>query len=179
MCNTKLLILLLPCNLLLNAIKLTNWLIKLFMSVFFIWFSSWLLKKYEIKLFSKILFLLNYSLERYDSKNVIKLLKLFYLHENLSRIDLLQKVIKKLKDDIFSNDNIIFVNEDSNHVTFFGGEMSILSVDLDKINLDMLIMMKMILKLLFMSDLWLGLININNANHVKRYKQRIKVSEYP
>ena len=104
---------------------------------------------------------------------------LFYLHENLSRIDLLQKVIKKLKDDIFSNDNIIFVNEDSNHVTFFGGEMSILSVDLDKINLDMLIMMKMILKLLFMSDLWLGLINISNANHVKRYKQRIKVSEYP
>ena len=112
-------------------------------------------------------------------KCVIKLLMLFYLHENLSRIDLLQKVIKKLKDDIFSNDNIIFVNEDSNHVTFFGGEMSILSVDLDKINLDMLIMMKMILKLLFMSDLWLGLININNANHVKRYKQRIKVSEYP
>ena len=104
---------------------------------------------------------------------------LFYLHENLSRIDLLQKVIKKLKDDIFSNDNIIFVNEDSNHVTFFGGEMSILSVDLDKINLDMLIMMKMILKLLFMSDLRLGLININNANHVKRYKQRIKVPEYP
>ena len=92
---------------------------------------------------------------------------LFYLHENLSRIDLLQKMIKKLKD-IFSNDNIIFVNEDSNYVTFFGGEMSILSVDLDKINLDMLIMMKIILKLLFMSDLWLGLININNTNHVKR-----------
>ena len=92
---------------------------------------------------------------------------LFYLHENLSRIDLLQKMIKKLKD-IFSNDNIIFVNEDSNYVTFFGGEMSILSVDLDKINLDMLIMMKIILKLLFMSDLWLGLINTNNTNHVKK-----------
>ena len=76
-------------------------------------------------------------------------------------------MIKKLKD-IFSNDNIIFVNEDSNYVTFFGGEMSILSVDLDKINLDMLIMMKIILKLLFMSDLWLGLININNTNHVKK-----------
>ena len=34
----------------------------------------------------------------------------------------------------------------------FGGEMGILSIDLDKINLMMLILMKMILKLLLMSD---------------------------
>ena len=45
-------------------------------------------------------------------------------------------MIKKLDDALFANDGIIFINEDSNNVTFFGGEMGILSVDLAKINLD-------------------------------------------
>ena len=40
------------------------------------------------------------------------------------------KMIKKLDDDLFSNGDIIFVYEDSNYVTLFIYEMSILSVDL-------------------------------------------------
>ena len=68
---------------------------------------------------------------------------------------------KKIDDDFISNDGIIFVNEYSNNVTLFTDESSILGVDLNKINLDSA---KMILKLLFMSDLWLGVIN---ANHLK------------
>ena len=43
-------------------------------------------------------------------------------------------MIKKLDDDLFSNDVIIFVYEDSNYVTLFIYEMSIFSVDLNKIN---------------------------------------------
>ena len=43
-------------------------------------------------------------------------------------------IIKKLDDALFANDKI-FINEDSNNVTSFGGEMGILRVDLDKINL--------------------------------------------
>ena len=39
-------------------------------------------------------------------------------------------MIKKTDDDLFSNDDIIFVNGDSNYVTFFSDEMGILSVDL-------------------------------------------------
>ena len=35
--------------------------------------------------------------------------------------------------------------------------------------------MKMILKLLFMSRLWLGVIGLNNVRHVKKSKQRINV----
>ena len=47
------------------------------------------------------------------------------------------KIIKKLDDDLFSNDDIIiFVNEDSNYVTFCSFEIGIVSVDLNNINLD-------------------------------------------
>ena len=58
---------------------------------------------------------------------------------------------------------MIIVNEDFNNVTFFSDEMSILNVVLIILTLKMLILMKMILKLLFMSDLWLGVIDLNNV----------------
>ena len=54
-------------------------------------------------------------------------------------------------------------NEDFNNVTFFSDKMGILNVVLIILTLKMLILMKMILKLLFMSDLWLGVIDLNNA----------------
>ena len=57
---------------------------------------------------------------------------------------------------------MIIVNEDFNNVTFFSDEMGILNVVLIILTLKMLILMKMILKLLFMSDLWLGVIDLNN-----------------
>ena len=44
--------------------------------------------------------------------------------------------ITELDDDLFSNYDIIFVNEDSNYVTFFSDDMCIVSVDLDNIKLD-------------------------------------------
>ena len=43
--------------------------------------------------------------------------------------------------------------------------MDILSVSINRINLDDVNLIKMILKLLFMSDISLGLINLNNVNH--------------
>ena len=45
------------------------------------------------------------------------------------------KMIKDILNALFSNDYIIFVNEDSNYVTFLGGETGFFSVGLDKINL--------------------------------------------
>ena len=54
-------------------------------------------------------------------------------------------------------------NEDFNNVTFFSDKMGILNVVLIILTLKMLILMKMILKLLFMSDLWLGVIDLNNV----------------
>ena len=49
--------------------------------------------------------------------------------------------------------------------------MGILNVDLNNINLDHI--MKMTMKLLFMSDFRLGIVNLKNAKHLKRVKQRI------
>ena len=57
---------------------------------------------------------------------------------------------------------MIIVNEDFNNATFFSDEMGILNVVLIILTLKMLILMKMILKLLLMSDLWLGVIDLNN-----------------
>ena len=65
------------------------------------------------------------------------------------------KMIKKLNDALLPNDTL-FLDEDSGNATFCSDKMGIISVDLNTANLDMLILMKMILKLLFMSDLWLG-----------------------
>ena len=58
---------------------------------------------------------------------------------------------------------MIIVNDDFNNVTFFSDELGILNVVvLVILTLKMLILMKMILKLLLMSDLWLGVIDLNN-----------------
>ena len=45
-------------------------------------------------------------------------------------------MIKTLGNGLFSNDNIIFVTEGSNYVTWVSAEMGILSVDLNNIKLD-------------------------------------------
>ena len=62
-------------------------------------------------------------------------------------------MIKNLDDTVFSNDDIVFFNEDSCNVTFSSDYMGILHADLNKINLDDANLLKMILKLLLMSDL--------------------------
>ena len=62
-------------------------------------------------------------------------------------------MIKNLDDTVFSNDDIVFFNEDSCNVTFSSDNMGILHADLNKINLDDANLLKMILKLLLMSDL--------------------------
>ena len=44
--------------------------------------------------------------------------------------------IRPKKFTLLANDNILFFDEDFSKVTIFAHEMSILSLDLDKINLD-------------------------------------------
>ena len=45
-------------------------------------------------------------------------------------------MIKKLDETVFSNDEIVFVNEDSGNVTFSSDGMGILGVDLNNVNPD-------------------------------------------
>ena len=60
-----------------------------------------------------------------------------------------KNLIEKLDDTLFANHTIIFMNADSNNVTFFSCEMGNFSVDLFiKLILMMLILMTFNLKLL-------------------------------
>ena len=66
-------------------------------------------------------------------------------------------MIKKLHDYLFSNDDIIVVNGDSNYVTFLVMEWVFIVLVLIILgDLVMLILINMILKLLFKSGLGLG-----------------------
>ena len=69
-------------------------------------------------------------------------------------------MIKKRYNALFSDDDILFFDGDSGNVTFSSDEMSILSVDLNIINLDETNFLKMILKLSFMLDFWLATTNL-------------------
>ena len=75
------------------------------------------------------------------------------------------KMIEKLDDALFANDDVILINEVSN---FWAVKWVFLVQILIILTLMMLILMKMILKLLSMSDFWLGVIHINSLNQVKR-----------
>ena len=67
--------------------------------------------------------------------------------------------------EIPKDSTLVRVNDGSNNVTSFGGEMRIVILDLDKINLDYVNFDENDQKLLFMSDLWLGIMNLNNLKH--------------
>ena len=82
----------------------------------------------------------------------------------LKLIIVTSKVIKKLYTALYADDGLLFFDEDSGDVTFFCDEMGILSVYLNNIIL-IVILMKMILILLFLSDFWFGIVNSKNAKH--------------
>ena len=73
-----------------------------------------------------------------------------------------------LAETLFANDQKIFINEDFNNIKHFHGEMSILSTNLHETNCDDVDFDEDDIKLLIMSDLWLGVIEINYANQIKK-----------
>ena len=68
-------------------------------------------------------------------------------------------MIKNVRTAIVADDDILFFDKILVNVIFSSDEMGILSIDLG---------MNMILRLLFMSDLWLGTMNLNNAKRLKK-----------
>ena len=101
------------------------------------------------KAVSKDLFMLKYCLDSYMTQEMWDqtvsdfLLALQFVPDWF----VANKMLEKFNDALFADDDMNFINEGFNNVTFLGGEMGILSVDLDKINLSMLILMNMILKM--------------------------------
>ena len=73
------------------------------------------------------------------------------------------KMIKKIYTALQKDDGLLFFDEDSGNVTFCCNKMSILGV-----LILIIILMKMILILLFLSDFWLGIVNLENAKHLKK-----------
>ena len=66
---------------------------------------------------------------------------------------------------------IINFNENSGDVEFSFNKMGILSIDINNIYLE-IILMKMIVILLFLLDFWLGILNLKKRKALKR-----KISE--
>ena len=71
------------------------------------------------------------------------------------------KIIKKLYTALYANEFLLFFDEYSGDVTFCCDEMGILRVNLNNISLVLIIVVvKMILILFFLSDLWLDIVNL-------------------
>ena len=71
------------------------------------------------------------------------------------------KIIKKLYTALYADEFLLFFDEYSGDVTFCCDEMGILRVTLNNISLVLIIVVvKMILILFFLSDLWLDIVNL-------------------
>ena len=100
----------------------------------------------------------------YDYLAVLKLISNWFVKS---------KMIKKRFTVLYKDENILYFNEDSGNVVFSCNEMGIRNIDLNSIDLDNKFLMKMILILLFLSDFWIGILNLENAKHLKKYKWRL------
>ena len=90
------------------------------------------------KVVSKDPFMLKYCLDRYKTQEICDKAVDTFL-PTLKFVPswfVLSNMIKKHNDGLFSNDDIIFIHEDFNNVTFFSDEMGVLGVDFNTINLD-------------------------------------------
>ena len=90
------------------------------------------------KVVSEDPFMLKYSLDRYKIQEMCDKAVNAFLPTLRFVPDrfVTYKMLEKLDDALFTNDDIIFINEGSNNIACFGSEMGILSEDLDKIHLD-------------------------------------------
>ena len=106
------------------------------------------------KVFSEDPFMLKYWHDKYKTqKCVIKLLILIFVTSNMT---------EKLDSAIFSDDYIVF----GDLVTFFLN-------DLITLILMKIILVIVIQKVLIILGLWIGIINLNNAKHLKKKDEKL------
>ena len=79
------------------------------------------------------------------------------------------KMIKKLFIALYADENILYFNKDFVDVIFDYNKTGTLNIDLNNISLGNNLM-KIILVLLFLSDFWLGILNLENAKNKKKKK---------
>ena len=78
------------------------------------------------------------------------------------------KMIKILFTAFYADENVLYFNEDSGNVVLTCNEMGILNIDLNNVNLDDTNYHEDIMILLFLSDFWLGILNLKNPKHEMR-----------
>ena len=90
------------------------------------------------KAVSKNTFLLKYCLDRYKSQETFdKAIDDFTTALKFApHWSVASKMIKKLHNAFFTDDDILFFHKDSGNVAFFSNKMSILHINLNNINLD-------------------------------------------
>ena len=75
---------------------------------------------------------------------------------------------EKLDNPVISNDDIFFVDVYSSIITFRSNDRGLILQTLMILTLMIIVLIKKILKLVFMLHLWLGVIDLNNIKHVKK-----------
>ena len=76
-------------------------------------------------------------------------------------------MIKKLFIALYADENIFYLNKDFVDIIFDYNETGTLNIDLINVSLGNNLM-KMILVLLFLSDFWLGILDLENAKNNKK-----------
>ena len=116
-------------------------------------------------------FMLKNCLDRYETKKLCDKT----VHDCLPTFKFVHcwfaasKMFEQLCDALFTNDGIAFFDEDFGSATFFANKMGLfLEQILIILTLMLLIFMKIIMKLSFVSDFWLSIINLNNEKHFKK-----------
>ena len=77
---------------------------------------------------------------------------------------------------MYVDDDILYFNEDSGDVLFSCNEMGILNIDLNNINLDNYFDEDdpdQLFFLLFLSDFWLGILNLKKSKHLKKISEEL------
>ena len=102
----------------------------------------------------------------------IKFTKCYYLLTLKFAPDWLvtNRMLEKLDNFVFSSDAIIFNHVDYNIITFLSDNVDFNTIGLHNINFNNDNFDEEDLKLLSMLDLWISLIELNYARHVKKAK---------
>ena len=82
-------------------------------------------------------------------------------------------MIKILFTDLYVDKNILYFDKDFKNTVFICNVMGILNIDLIILCLTLLIKMKIILVLSFISDFWLGILSLKNAKHLKNITEEL------
>ena len=117
--------------------------------------------------FSEDPFILKYFLDRYKTQEMCDIAVDNFLPTLKFAPDwfVRRKMIKKLYNALFTDDKILFFDEDSSNATFSSDQIGIFSVERNNVNLDESKFYKDDPKVIF--HVRLDIVNLNNSKYIK------------